>query len=399
MLSHAAARSVEALAASAAERSPLAVLLWQRFGHYHLARLRGAADILNDHGWRVVGLEVASRDEYPWRPAGDKSVAKKTLFAELDYTSLGARQIRQAVARALNDLQPDAVCVNGWAVPEAVAALQWTRRSGARTILMSETFESSRNPLKRTVRRWRVGRCDAAIVGGRLHARYLQDLGFDPRRIEFGYDVVDNTHFGSSASGTTPWRAEVPDGRYFFANTRFLERKGIDALLRAYALYRSRTAATTVPWQLVISGSGEMEGPWKRLASSLGLSGVVHWPGFLQYEALPAAYQAAGAFVHPARSEPWGLVVNEAAAAGVPLLLGRKVGAACELLREGVNGYAFDPDNVSEFAEALSRMAGLPEAERRAMGAESRALVSSFGPQRFGHAVRRALRVGLEAGN
>lgn len=399
MLSHAATRSIELLAAAGAERAPLAAVVWQRFGSYHLARLRGAADVLRGYGWRVVGLEVASRDEYQWRPSADTSVARRTLFADLDYTSLGAPQIRRAMARALDDLRPDAVCVNGWAVPEAVAALQWARRSGARTILMSETFESSRNPLKRAVRRWRVGRCDAAVVGGRLHARYLQDLGFDPRRIELGYDVVDNAHFGSSAPGTTPWHADVPDGRYFFANTRFLERKGIDALLRAYAIYRSRAAAATAPWQVVISGSGEMEASWKRLASSLGLAGLVYWPGFLQYEALPVAYQAAGAFVHPARNEPWGLVVNEAAAAGAPLLLGRRVGAACELLRESVNGYAFDPDNVNEFAEALSRMAGLPEPERRAMGAESRALVSAFGPQRFGDAVRRALGLGLEGGN
>ena len=94
-----------------------------------------------------------------------------------------------------------------------------------------------------------------------------------------------------------------------------------------------------------------MERPWKELSAALGVSDTVHWPGFLQYEQLPAAYQFAGAFVHPARREPWGLVVNEAAAAGLPLLVGQHVGAACELVRDGENGFLVNPDDVERVRE------------------------------------------------
>lgn len=375
--------------------SPVAAIIWQRFGPYHLARLSGAARALVDSGWTVVGLEVAGRDEYAWDSSTDESVQRRTLFPKANYVQVSSAAIRRAVERVLTELKPHAVCVNGWAGPEAVTALRWARRAGARTVLMSETFESAFNPFKRTVRRWRAGRCDAALVGGRLQAGYLRQLGFDPDAVALGYDVVDNAHFARPEPAPPPWVPRVPARRYFFANTRLLERKGIDALLRAYAGYRAMAGrpAGGEPWQLVISGSGEMERRWKALASELGIAGAVHWPGFLQYGELPGAYQYAGAFVHPARREPWGLVVNEAAAAGLPLLVGRRVGAACELLRDGENGFLIDPDAIESFSGRLLRIADMADHERAAMGRHSQDLVANFGPERFGCALRWCLRL------
>jgi glycosyltransferase involved in cell wall biosynthesis len=365
------------------------VAIWQRFGPYHLARLRGAQEVLASSGWRVAGIEVAGSDQYAWIRADDSGLARHTLFPASDYSCLSTDAIAQAVSRELSSLRPDAVCVNGWAVPEAVAALRWCRQNEARTILMSETFESTLNPLKRTVRRWRVAQVDAAIVGGRLHAEYLEDLGVDPAVMQIGYDVVDNAHFGTPVGALPSWADTVPKKRSFFANTRFLERKGIDALLKAFARYRQ--LSTGEAWHLVISGSGALEREWKELAVRLGLERCVHWPGFLQYDELPRAYQYAGAFVHASRREPWGLVVNEAAAAGLPLLVGRRVGAACELLHDGDNGFLVDPDNQESFARRLLEMATISDVERRRMGERSRFLVSAFGPDRFGRALRKCL--------
>ena len=134
-----------------------------------------------------------------------------------------------------------------------------------------------------------------------------------------------------------------------------------------------------------------MEDEWKALARELGVDDMVHWPGFLQYHDLPAVYRSAGAFVHPARREAWGLVVNEAAAAGLPLIVGRRVGAACELVRDGENGFLVDPDDTESFAAVLSRVARLSEAARQRMAEASRRIVACFGPERFGQALARCL--------
>jgi glycosyltransferase involved in cell wall biosynthesis len=259
---------------------------------------------------------------------------------------------------------------------------------------MSETFESSRNTFKTWMRRWRVRQFDAALVGGRLHARYLASLGYPQHQVEIGYDVVDNHHFTRAVPSFTDRCTGLSEKRYVLANTRFLERKGIDALLRAYARYcllDARQPRNDAPWHLVISGGGEMERPWKALAERLRVANTVHWPGFLQYQDLPSAYRSAGVFVHPSRREPWGLVVNEAAAAGLPLIVGHRVGAACELVREGENGFLVDPDDVESVANLLLRVSRMTDAERASMGAASQRIAAHFGPERFGRALRRCV--------
>ena len=86
------------------------------------------------------------------------------------------------------------------------------------------------------------------------------------------------------------------------------------------------------------------------------LLGVI-WAGFLQYQQLPRYYGLANAFIHPPKSEPWGLVVNEAAASSLPLLVSNTVGAGYELVRDGFNGFLFDPNSATDISEALLRLA------------------------------------------
>jgi glycosyltransferase involved in cell wall biosynthesis len=120
--------------------------------------------------------------------------------------------------------------------------------------------------------------------------------------------------------------------------------------------------------------------------------GVVVFAGFRQIGELPGFYSGAGVFVHPALEEPWGLVINEAMASGLPVISSRNVGAAEELVVEGVTGFLFDPGNVKELAGLMARVAGMPEEERRAMGRAGRDLVERKVPKRaFGEGLAKLL--------
>jgi glycosyltransferase involved in cell wall biosynthesis len=99
--------------------------------------------------------------------------------------------------------------------------------------------------------------------------------------------------------------------------------------------------------------------------------GSVFFPGFRQIAELPRFYAHAGAFVHPAMEEPWGLVINEAMACGLPVLSSRNVGAAEELVDEGVNGWVFDPANVADMTAGLCKIAEMSDEARLAMAAAS----------------------------
>lgn len=357
------------------------VVIWQRFGPYHLARLQGASECIES----VVGLEVAGADHYAWDAAAHEGgYQRRTLFPDRQYALLTKSEICKAVRRTLDEEGPDAVAINGWAVPEALAALKWCKKNGRKAILMSESFVPSGSWLKEWVKARRVAKFDAALVGGRWHKEYLVSLGFPEDCIEIGYDAVDNAHFQEGAelarSKAAQLRAahQLPE-KYFFANTRFLRRKNIDGLLRAFAMIGRKGGCS-----LVISGSGEEEENWKELAEELGIADCVVWPGFLQYDELPVYYGLAMGFVHPAYEEAWGLVVNEACAAGLPVIVGSRVGASCELVRDGGNGWLVDSHDDGSLRKALAGLIEAGDEGRRSMGERSRELVSGFGCDGFG---------------
>jgi glycosyltransferase involved in cell wall biosynthesis len=126
--------------------------------------------------------------------------------------------------------------------------------------------------------------------------------------------------------------------------------------------------------------------------------GVVYFPGFRQVEELPRFYAHAGCFVHPAVTEPWGLVVNESMASGLPVLVSRGVGCASDLVREGENGYVFEATDVGELAGLMGRVAGMSEVELAAMGEASRRVIAEWGPDRFARGLKAAAEKALEVG-
>jgi glycosyltransferase involved in cell wall biosynthesis len=120
---------------------------------------------------------------------------------------------------------------------------------------------------------------------------------------------------------------------------------------------------------LVIVGDGELRPALEQLRGELGIDARVHLPGFKQYDELPAYYGLASAFVHASRVEPWGLVVNEAMSAGLPVLVSERCGCAPTLVRDGENGWTFDPADAGDIANGLERVSELSDDERRRMGA------------------------------
>jgi glycosyltransferase involved in cell wall biosynthesis len=115
--------------------------------------------------------------------------------------------------------------------------------------------------------------------------------------------------------------------------------------------------------------------------------------GGLAEDELARRYVEADVFALVSRHEPWGVVVNEAAASGLPLVLSDRVGAARDLLREGENGFLVPADDVDAAASALRELAADPELRRR-MGESSRELVREWGyepsVENFVAAVREA---------
>jgi len=179
------------------------------------------------------------------------------------------------------------------------------------------------------------------------------------------------------------------------ASGRFIAKKNFDRLMEAYARYR--VALGEGAWRLVILGDGRLRNRLEGRLRSLGLGGYVYLPGFKQYSQLPAYYGLAQAFIHSSAVEQWGLVVNEAMAAGLPVLVSERCGCAPDLVEEGRNGFTFDPYDVEALAGLMVRLSSMSDQQRQPMGQASREIISRWTPQTFAENLVKAVEAALEA--
>jgi glycosyltransferase involved in cell wall biosynthesis len=380
---------------SRADRRRIAIM-FSMFGPYHVARLNAAA-VHHD----VIGIEVsATSDTYAWdKFLGTDIFQRVTLFTNTSTSRKSYREISAKVCALLSSYQPDVVVVPGWASSWACSMLGWSTDNGVPAIVMSDSqaIDFDRVWWREWIKHRVVRTYSAAIVGGKRHVHYLEQLGMPGDRVTTGYDVVDNEHFATGAARAREWAEQLRrDLRlpktFFLASARFVEKKNLPLLVEAFARYRAKVGSAA--WSLVILGDGELRPALERDIRERALSFAVLLPGFKQYDALPNYYGLASAFVHVSTSEQWGLVVNEAAASGLPVIVSERCGCAPELVESGVNGFVVDPYDVESVAGAMYCVAS-PECDRAAMGMRSREIARRWGPETFAESLRDAVDMAL----
>ena len=375
-------------------------LQWPRLGPYHRTRLRAAQAEGEGRGGRVVALELAGRDTtYGWEDAdGPEPYEHVRALPGATVEAAPPRAVHAAVAAALDRIGPDAVATTSYSTPDAQAALAWCRRRRRPAVCMleSKADDAERSALRERAKSALVRQYDAGVGGGTPQAEYLVRLGVPPARVFTPYDVVDNAHFrdGADRARAAPGAVRGLPGLgdpspFFLASNRFVARKNLPALVDAYGAYRARAER---PWRLVLLGDGPDRPALEALSGGVG---GVTFAGRQPYAALPAYYGLAGAFVHPSLLDQWGLVVNEAMAAGLPALVSTRTGCVRDLVRDGETGYRFDPADRAALADLLARVAALPEGAREAMGRQAQGRVALWSPERFGAAVWAAADAGL----
>ena len=369
------------------------------FGPYHLARLRALAGQLRERGDCLIAYEVAGSEQtYPWdRHKRAESFEWITLYPDRSLETLTASECSRRLIRALERDQPDAVGSVGYARPESMAAAQWACQNGRHSVLMSESQNIDRTRMwwKESIKRHRLRLFDAALVGGPSHRDYLVELGMPLDRIQLGYNAVDNAFFQNRVAdlrGRKESSCGLPKNPFFMCVCRFVPEKNLLRLIEAFSRYRDQTRATQ-SWDLVLCGDGPQGDLIEKTISKSGHAEAIHRPGFLQADDLCRWYAHASGFVLASVSEPWGLVVNEAATAGLPLLVSERAGCSATLVPEpeGTTGARFDPLNIEEITHKLTWLALQSQATRRAMGQCALEVVNHWGPERFAQGMLETL--------
>jgi len=435
-------------------------VVWAQFGPYHFARAAALKKLAGRT--RVHALELADRTAgYQWKRS-EGALELITLCPGSEAEKLAFRQVFLRARKAFAELKLGVCILPSYAPKQSLAALLAARSLGIRTVMMNETHQGTARAcgLAKLVKRQLVSMFDAALVGGAPQRRYFASLGLPVERIFAAYDAVDNDYFAQRAeeirgqSSKFRDRYSLPE-HYFLSLGRFVAKKNLSTLIKAYRLFLDSSQLKET--HLVLVGSGEEgtrlrwlchhlklplydktkvgprhtsddgKGPFAQPAAVTGTGSVaaqskvpgVHFYGFRQIEENPVFYAFADAFILPSLWEEWGLVVNEAMASGLPVVVSETAGCAEDLLEGGLppncasttslsqardlqiehrireNGLVFDPKATGELSRILLFLESSPRL-RAIMGGESRRIVSKFSCEKFGENALHAAQAALE---
>jgi glycosyltransferase involved in cell wall biosynthesis len=334
-------------------------VLWTRPTGYVVAAWRA----LVDEGAEVLAFHRRLDDERPFDG--------RSLTAGLQAESWQGAPDVAAIDRALDGFDPDVLLVSSWNVGGYRQIGQRRRGRTLRALLMDNQWSGS---LKQRggvlLSRWVVRPTyDVAWVADERQAVFAGKLGFPAERLIWGMYSGDQPRFAAVARE----RGEALPPRAFLFVGRLVPDKAVDVLAAAYAGYRQAVAD---PWPLLVAGTG----PQEPLLSDLE---GVELLGFVQPDDLPGVLGRAGCFVLPSRFEPWGVVIHEAAAAGLPVVCTRACGASTRLVLDGYNGVVVSPGSADALRTGLLRIHRAGDDERRAMGLASERLARQYTPQRW----------------
>ncbi len=355
-------------------------VIWANLGPYHFARARALCQV---PGLAPVFVELAAQERlHPWEM--DKGILSARVITLMDavYEQCPPYELTRRLTAQLSALAPDVVVVAGYGEVPMRAAARWSKAHGKASIVMFEStqWDHPRKwwkewPKSLFIRRY----FDAGFTGGLSHTQYLHALGMPWERIWEKLSVVDNDYFANASAAARDKavdlrrRYHLPE-RYFLYIGRFAPEKNLLRLLEAYQEYR---LASDDPWGLVLVGDGLQNAELLQRAAALQLKDVV-WAGFQQVQELPVYYGLSSCFVLPSTMEPWGLVVNEAMACGVPIVASKRCGCVLDLVKDGENGFTFSPEDVPALARNLAQVASLSEAQRTALGQRSREIIAGY---------------------
>lgn len=299
------------------------------------------------------------------------------------------------ITRALRQAQPDAILCGGYNYPASWQALVWARRQRVPFYLWSESHSEElrkHRPLIEFLKNKFLFRCCGFVVPGRAAKDYLLLRKIQDERIFTAVNAVDNELFAAGAAAARENAASLRKqldlpARYFLFVGRLVREKGVFELLSAYA---KLDASLRSEVGLVFVGDGPVREELEERAASLS-PGQIRFPGFIQRDRLPIYYALAEMMVLPTYSDTWALVVNEAMACGLPIILSRPAGCASDLISEGWNGHVIPSQDDVPLQLAMQNLVTHPEVCAK-MGANSENRMVQFSPAEWACGISRMLK-------
>jgi glycosyltransferase involved in cell wall biosynthesis len=372
------------------------------FRLYWVARLSHLRRELLESGIELTVIEISGRGSpYDFaQTAGPKLGWWNCLYPAEAMEEINIRAATKRLWHALDAERPDVVFAGAIAFPSGAISVRWARARGKRVVIMDDAraCDVPRNALVNGVKQRIYSNVDAVLLPAPSHIPDYEYWGIDRAKMFFGVNVVDNDYYGCTAdqvrAEAARWRADLNLPKKFVLGVgRQVPKKNWSLLLRAWRLFKDERPATDL--HLVLVGNGPERASLKLLSESLHLHGT-RFVDFRQITGVAPFYALATALVLPSlNGETWGLVVNEAMASGLPVLVSRQCGSSQTLVVPGENGWVFDGENGRELASLFARLSDLSEPQLAVMGKRSREIISQWGLERFSSGALAAIQYAL----
>ena len=340
--------------------------------------------------WQVYKEEI--KFSFQVLPSWRKRVGKYNML------------LNHGVGSALGAARPNAVLCGGYSYVTSWQALRWARSRGIPFLLWSESNSQDLRrgfALVELLKKRFLQRCQAFVVPGRSAGEYLLAHGIKDDVIFTAPNAVDNDFFSTRAAAI---RAEADanrvrlglPNRYFLFTGRLVKEKGVFDLLSAYDRlvnsFREQIG-------LVFVGDGPCRKQLESQAATVSqqTKATIKFAGFAQREQLAEYYALADVMILPTYTDTWGLVINEAMACGLPVIVSRAAGAAGDLVRDTWNGWLVPAGDVPALTAAMQSIASQPEL-RATMGANSLKHVMNFSPNAWAQQISLATSVVANGG-
>lgn len=367
------------MSAGNASAAPLVLYIQLPLGPAHLARIRAldAVDGIRCRGVQLASLERTRRDRIEGEPP-----APFTTLTEGEYESLSRRHVLSRAAGFVKESGARAIIVDAPADPVQLLMGRIAQRRGvlACTRWAATWADHPRHTWKEYMKRLVYRGWDAYFATGSRSIEYLETFGVPKRRVFKCGNPVDADAI-AAAKAAAPL---APRERSFLFVGRFLRLKNLERFAEAYLRYRAEGGT----WTLDLVGFGESEAA---VRAALQHQSGVTFHGHLGHDRLIPMYLRAGCLVLPSYSENWGLVVNEAMHAGMPIAVSGVTGCVPELLEESGNGISFDPLDIGAMTRALHEIEGMDKLTRVAMGRRSLEIIQPHSQQAWAECVAAGL--------
>jgi len=289
--------------------------------------------------------------------------------------------------KELISYKPDILIVSGLSDVGILSAIVINKILKSKNIVVSDTtyVDRKRFKYKEILKSKILKLFDGAFCVGTAQKEYMLKLGMKEENIFIAsYYAVDNEfiydkYIKSYESRLSIKRISKLKENNFIYSGRMLESKNPALLIRAFNSIKQREERSK-SWGIIIVGDGPQKDELKALVKKLDLEKDVFFAGGKSWREVPEYYAIGDVLVLPSISEAWGLVVNEAMVCGLPVIVSKRAGSYWDLVKEGENGFGFDPYNREELEQIMLKFIKT-EVDRKKMGEISKKIIEDYSPK------------------